>query len=401
MNSMDEARASLDAGRVLDAYRQTKAEVRAVLASEDAQWVRVGAMLENASLLPLDARQAHLDAVIESVRTTLGPARWAEGHRVDPVRPVSDQSLEGRFRTYCEIVEDAGAESLADAMLTAYLNADASVSTIERGRVEAVRGRLAWKSGDLDAATERYRRVAATGRREQSDELKVRALIGQSVVARHRGNYPNVREIARRAATLAERRGMSRLAASGYQMLTVGFAIAADFGTAVTYAWKAYQHALGDPIMESEALQIIGQLFLDMGHPEPATAAFRTIISRGPTDRFLLPSLGGLAVAASRTRARDTVSWVDDMLSARVRAGAMPYDLASAQLELAMAWDALAVHARAAEMRRAALEIAREHHFHEIAHHAEERQVVAAPAPEPLSTYVEAVADAVLQLAPT
>lgn len=386
-------------GRVLEAYRQTPAEVRDGLAPDDAQWVRVGALLDNACLLPADQRQVHLDAVMESVRATLGSERWAQGHRVDPARPASDQTLLGRFRAYCEIVEDAGALTLADAMLTAWVDADPAVDVIERWRVEAVRARLAWKGGDLDAATERYRRVAAAGRRERSDELKVRALIGQSIVARNLGNYPRVRELSRRAATLAEHHGMNRLAATACQMLTIGYAVARDFGDAVIHGWRAYLHGVGDPIMESEALQIIGQLFLDMGHPEPAAAAFRTIIGRAPTDRFLVPSLGGLAVAAARMGQRDTVSWAEDLVDSRIPAGATPYAIATAQLDLAIAWEELGVASRAAETRRRALAIALEHRFHEIAHHAAERQVVKAPAPEMLSMNAEEVADAVLHLA--
>jgi tetratricopeptide (TPR) repeat protein len=283
-------------------------------------------------------------------------------------------------------------------MLAAWLHADPTVDVIERWRVEAVRARLAWKSGDLDAATERYRRVAAAGRREGSDELKVRALVGQSIVARNLGNYPRVRERAQRAASLAERGGMYRLAATARQMLTIGFAIARDFGTALGHGWRSFQHAVGDPIMEAEALQIVGQLFLDMGHPEPAAAAFRAIISRAPSDRFLVPSLGGLAVAASRKGERDAVSRAEDMIASRMRAGATPYASATAQLDLAIAWEELGVASRAAEARRRALAIALEHRFHEIAHHATERTVVTAPAQETLSTSGEEVADAVLHL---
>jgi tetratricopeptide (TPR) repeat protein len=389
----------MGAGRVLDAYRKTQAEVRNAIASDDAEWVRVGALLENASLLPVDQRGAHLAAAADSVRATLGPERWATGHRVDPVRPASDRSLAGRFRAYCEIVEDAGALALADAMLDAYVGADPGVDVIERGRVEAVRARLAWKAGDFDAATERYRRVAAVGRREHSDELAVRALMGQSIVARQLGNYPRVRERAARAAAIAERRGMTRLAATACQVLTVGFAVARDFGTAVTHGWRAYQHGVGDPILEAEALGIVGQLFLDMGHPEPAAAAFRAIISRAPADRILLPSLGGLAVAASRMGARDTVAWVEDRIASRIRAGATPYCIASAQLDLAIAWNELDAPAHADEARRGALALAVEYRFHEIAHHAAERQATTAPARESLSTNVEEVADAVLHLA--
>jgi len=246
---------------------------------------------------------------------------------------------------------------------------------------------------------ERYRRVAAAGSRERSDELKVRALIGQTIVARVVGNYPRSRELGRRAASLAEQCGMHRLAATAHQMLTIGHAVARDFGAALAHGWRAYLHAIGDATMESEALAIVGQLFLDMGHPEPAAAAFRVIISRAPSDRILVPSLGGLAVAASRLGARDTVSWVEDVIESRVRAGATLYTIASAQLDLAEAWDELGVSARATKARRRAHAIAHEHHFHEIAPHAAERARAAAPVRETLPIDAEEVVDAVLRLA--
>lgn len=395
---MRETNVPTNAWRVLDAYRGTQSEVRGALALDDARWVRVGSLLENACLLPAENRRPHLDAVVESLRATLGPERWAEGHRVDPVQPASDRSLAGRFRTYCEIVEDAGALSLADAMLSAYVNADPTVDALERGRVEAVRARLAWKAGDLDRATERYRRVAVMAHRERSDELKARAMIGQAIVARVLGNYPRTRERARRAASLAERTGMRRLAAGAYQILTVACAVAQDFDSALENAWRAYLHSIGDPTMESEALAIVGQLFLDIGHPTPAVAAFRAVISRDPTDRILLPSLGGLAVAAARTGAKDVVTWVQDVVTSRARSGATPYNVASTQLDLANAWDELRAPRRAADARRIALTIALEHRFHEIAHFAEEREVVTAPAPRTLTAHAEEVADAVLHL---
>jgi len=388
----------MTAGRVLDAYRKTQEAVRHAIATDDAQWVRVGALLENASLLPVDQREMHLAAVVESVRAALGPDRWAEGHRVDPVRPADDRSLAGRFRAYSEIVEDAGALGLADAMLTAWVSADPTVDVIERWRVEAVRARLAWKAGDLDAAMERYRRVAAAGSRERSDELKVRALIGQTIVARVVGNYPRSRELGRRAASLAEQCGMHRLAATAHQMLTIGHAVARDFGAALAHGWRAYLHAIGDATMESEALAIVGQLFLDMGHPLPATAAFRAIISRAPSDRILVPSLGGLAVAAGRSGDRNTVLWVKGVVASRTHAGATPYTIASTQLDLATAWEELGDVVQAAQAREIALHIAREHSFHEIAHHAEVRPRTTAPAPQELSASAEEVADAVLHL---
>jgi hypothetical protein len=97
--------------------------------------------------------------------------------------------------------------------------------------------------------------------------------------------------------------------------------------------------------------------------------------------------------------ARDTVAWVEDRIASRIRAGATPYCIASAQLDLAIAWNELDSPAHADEARRGALALAVEYRFHEIAHHAAERQATTAPARESLSTNVEEVADAVLHLA--
>jgi tetratricopeptide (TPR) repeat protein len=395
---MRETNVPTNAGRVLDAYRSTQSEVRGALGQDEAQWVRVGALLENASLLPAENRRPHLDAVVESVRATLGPERWAQGHRMDPVRPAKDRSFEGRFRTYCEIVEDAGALALADAMLSAYVNADPDIDTLERARVEAVRARLAWKAGELDVASERYRRVAQMARRERSDELRVRVWAGEAIVARLRGNYPRSRERAQRAAALAERLGMYRLAAVSYQTLMVPAAKASDFGAALVYGWRAYLHALGDPIMEAETLSNLGQLFLDTGHPAPAAAAFRVVIARAQSDRVLIPALGGLAMAAARSADLKLVGWVQREIATRTHAGATPYVIASAQLDLARAWGELQVPRRAESARREALAIALEHRFHEIAHLAETPVLAAIPIRQNLPASAEEVAHSVLHL---
>ena len=150
--------------------------------------------------------------------------------------------------------------------------------------------------------------------------------------------------------------------------------------------------------MESETLSNIGQLFLDIGHPVPASAAFRAVIARASSDRVLIPALGGLAMAASRTGDRHVVEWVRREIAARARAGATPYVVASAQLDLVRAWSELNAHERAEAARRLALAIALEHRFHEIIHHAEAPVVVERPVRQELPASAEAVADSVLQL---
>ena len=372
--------------------------MRGVLSQDDGQWLRVGVLLENSRLLPPDDRGTHLSTVTDAVRSALGPARWAEGHRMDPERPPTEATLEGRLRTYCEIVEDAGALLLSDAILAAYVEADPSITPLEEARVEAVRARLAWKAGELDVATERYRRVASVARRLKSDELRVRTLVGDAIVARLTGNHPRSRELAAKAVRLAERRDMRRLASLSSLTLMVALAVARDFGVAVQHGWRAYLLASGDPMMESEVLGNVGQLFLDAGHPETAAAAFRAVIARSPTDRILLPAFGGLAVAASRSGHADVVGWVQRAIESRARAGATAYDVASGYLDLARAWRHLRVLDDAESARRRALDLARQYRFHEIEHHARVQVDATAPAPQPLPASAEEVADAVLHL---
>jgi hypothetical protein len=103
-------------------------------------------------------------------------------------------------------------------------------------------------------------------------------------------------------------------------------------------------------------------------------------------------------VAASRTGDREVVAWVQREVASRARAGATPYVVASARLDLARAWANLQLPERAESARREALAIALEHRFHEFVHHAEAAFVAAAPARQVLSASAEEVADSVLEL---
>jgi tetratricopeptide (TPR) repeat protein len=355
--------------KVLDAYRTVNGRSPGSLAGDDGSWLHVGSLLEHAALLPEDERGPYLEIVGKTVKRAIGDDLWRTGHRTDPPQLRNDNTLDSRLRVFCEVIEDAGALELSDAILCAYLAADGGISAIEDGRVEAVRARLAWKRGELDVAEERYRRVAMTARRTGSDELRVRAWIGRAIVARLRGNYPASRRYGQHAITVAERSGLRRLASSAHHTLMVAAAVGHEFESAVEHGWRSFLNADGDVTLESGALCDIGHLFLDSGHPTTAMAAFRAVLARKPSNRIAIPVLGGFAIAAARLDLPEQVLLATDDILARSRAGATAYDMATALLDLTRAYFTLGDDEHAEEFREKAHALAESKGFHEIVHH--------------------------------
>jgi tetratricopeptide (TPR) repeat protein len=360
--------------KVLDAYRTVNGRSPASLAGDDGSWLHVGSLLEHAAALPEDERGPYLEIVAKTVKRAIGDDLWRTGHRMDPPQLRNDTALESRLRVFCEVIEDAGALELSDAILCAHLAADAGMSPVECGRIEAVRARIAWKRGELDVAEERYRRVAMMARRIRSDELRVRAWIGRAIVARLRGNYPASRRYGQHAIVLAERSGLHRLASVAHHTLMVAAAVGKELESAVEHGWQAFLNADGDVMLESGALGNVGQLFLDAGHPATAMAAFRAVLARRPSDRIFVPALGGLAVAAARLDLADVVHVATDDLLARfdTNAGATAYDTATALVDLTRAYVTLGDRVRAEEFRGRAHALAVSKGFHEIVHHTRE-----------------------------
>jgi hypothetical protein len=389
--------------RVLDAYRETHAQNAAALEADDGSWLCVGSLLEHACLVPEPERGLILAAVRVNVLASLGREAWDAGHWTDPSPPSDDNTLEGRMRLYCERIEDSGALEVADAILVAFAAADHTISTLECGRIEAVRARLAGKGGDLAVSSERYRRVAVAARKEHSDELLVRAWSGEAAVARLRGNYPRCRALGEKAAALAGETGLTRLASWVHQTLMIAAAVRGEFAAAIDHGWQAYTCADGEPSLESAALGNMGQLFLDAGHPETAIAALSAVILCEPLDRVLLPALGGLAVAAARLNRGELLQSVTSDILARAEPliRSAPYDLATVMLDLAVAHTNVGDAPGATEFRRRAALIAEAHGFHEIAIRAERLPEVPSLAPRQreLPSRAEAVAGRLRQLA--
>lgn len=387
--------------KVLDAYRTVNGRSPASLDGDDGSWLHVGSLLEHAAALPEEERGPYLEIVGKTIKRAIGDDLWRTGHRTDPPQLRNESTLDSRLRVFCEIIEGAGALELSDAILCAYLSADHRVSPVEAGRVEAVRARIAWKSGELDVAEERYRRVAMTGRLLGSDELRVRARIGRAIVARQAGNYPAARRYGQHAIVLAERSGLRRLASMAHHTLMVAAAVGKEFESAVEHGWQAFLNADGDVTLESGALGNLGQLFLDAGHPSTAIAAFRAVLARRPSDRIAVPALGGLAIAGARLHNPDVVHTTTDEILARFKAnaGVTAYDIAGTLVDLTRAYSCLGDDARAEEFRAQAHALAESRGFHEIVHHTRDAiRQRSAPQRRSLSPRVQSVATDVRHL---
>jgi tetratricopeptide (TPR) repeat protein len=258
-------------------------------------------------------------------------------------------------------------------MVGGYVAVGFAANPLDEGRCNALQARLAWKLGQLDEALHRYQGLERAARRHKLPELRVRAWIGFAIVARQRGNYPDSRRWAARAAAAADHLGLRALAGVAVHAQLVGAAVAGDFDSALVFGWRGFREALGDPVREAEMLVTLAQLLLDIGHPRLALRGFAAAIDRGPVPRFLYPALGGAAIAAARQHLHELVSQYARSLEDLGHPTALPYLYASAQLDVARAFSILGSHREAERWSARALTTATELGFHEIGHYARDR----------------------------
>jgi len=381
---MNEAIESLGSFQpVLEAYTADIAQRRSdePLTPHDGEWIAVGQLLSHARKVPVPQRERLLAQARKTIRSLLGKTSWTQGPLLDAAPPGDGRILGPRIRLLCEQIEDAGAIHLSDALVGAYLLSGDEIDALERGRIAALRARLAWKRGDHVTAFERYRRVRAIARRIGSAELEVRADVGFAVVARQRGNYPAARSAARRAVEIGEANGLARLAAIAHQSLMVAAVVSGDLNTALQHSWLAYANVCGDVVEEAAHLVDTAQLFLDAGHADLASAGFAAALERQIPDRIRLPALGGAALAAARQGDVHTIQRMAEAVRRAVDDGVLPYASVVARLDVAEALETIGHLDAAQSFRREAETVAGAHRYHELVHRAE-RLPVTRRAPE-------------------
>jgi tetratricopeptide (TPR) repeat protein len=368
----------------------------------DATWLSVATILSHVVAMPGGERPSLLATLREVLRDdpVLGrtldgaPAEAAGAEELDAVSPV--------VRAVVCHMEDDGAWGLAYSTLSILVDASPRLSALERGRVLAQMARVAWKAGALETARDQYRRVEVLGRATRSVELRVRAWVGYSILARLRGNYPEVRKWATRAAEEADRAQLASLGSLAYHSLMVSAGVAGDFNGALIYGWRAFEGAAGDPRREAEMLLNLSQLLYEVGQPEAALHGFSAALVREPVTRLGLPALGGLALAASVLGDAARVRAARALAERLIATGGMPYESASTLVELAEALARIGDADASAECRGRAREIAARHGYHELTHRLD-RLGPASPAAQPrghvLHPNATAVARAITSLA--
>ena len=278
-----------------------------------------------------------------------------------------------------------GALRLAAVMFDDLLTAAPDLTVVEQGRLFWLRARVEWRLGNVEQARARYEHIAALGMATDSAELRARAEIGMISLAQLRGNFPDLERHAQRAAELAERAGLVELARIAYQGVTTAAAKSKEYGKALVAGWQVVQLSQGNPVAEAEALQILGQLLLEAGHPDLARVSFAAVLARPAPSRLLLNALGGLALASAELALEPTVEWsVREVWRAKART--VPrWELAVALFECAVALRRLGRHDEGAPYLREAEEIATAEGFHELDFRAAELRTRAASPSNPPS----------------
>ena len=356
-------------GSPLAAYRSDATARGASFGQDDGLWISVATLVHHAatgeasrkSALLRDAIELTQEIVNDEALNVVGQREWGDRDRCscEPIMLLAKS------------VADAGAFRLAASLLDSLLRADSSLNAVQRGRILAQRARVAWLAGEIEEARARYAFVESLGRRARSPELKVRAWNGFAALAQMRGNFPDVRRYAARAARLADRHDMPGLSRTAHYGLLVSAAADRRFDDALVEGWKVYHLSIGDPIDEAGALQNVGQVLFDAGHPAVAEIAFTAVCARALPARILLPALGGLALATAAARHEATMEWAVREVRAMRRTAAPRYAVTSAILDCARALDTTGRDAESRDCATESLALAKRYGFHEIEIRAE------------------------------
>jgi tetratricopeptide (TPR) repeat protein len=284
--------------------------------------------------------------------------------------PPTTGTLAPLGRDLARRLEDSSALHLSYSVLT-LLGAVSGADPREQGRLLAQRGRVSRQLGDLEAAADLYDQVAELGTMLNDTELRARASIGHGVVSQLRGNYPNARSHYANAARHADEAGLDELSGLAHQGLMVSAAIAEDFDRALAEGWTAFRMVARDSNAAAEMLVNVAQLLADLGHDRPALYGFSAALLRTSTQHVVLAALGGLATSAARLGIEPLVREAAQRIGELARSAAFPYPVASALLDLSMAYATLGDAESLESTRVRVLETARAYGFHEIELRAE------------------------------
>lgn len=280
-----------------------------------------------------------------------------------PVRDLASAS--GALCRIAEDMERGGALNLAYSTVT-----NMRIAMLERGPAGA-RGAAAWQQarilrqmGLLEEAQDTYECAQEDAVRAGDKELEARALLGQAVVAGHRGNYPAVRDAARRALTLVP--ADSPIAADAHNDLMIAAMAARDFESAYEHGWRGYDAASKDAVRRTSMIVNLSCLALRTGRLRAARRGFLCAFSDADMPQRQLPALGGLVLVAGAQGDRVELTRLAAVTDRVAGTSALPYEVAVVQFELAEAWKQTGDLEKAGERLARARDLANAHGFNEV-----------------------------------
>ena len=364
------------------------------LMRQEASWVAFAFAVDRASLLP---------ALRASLPDRLRAIEVQQPHGAGLPAEATAPALAAFIRRIVQVLEDGGALHLAYSCLAAARVAVPECGELEAGRMLGQRARIAWKIGELDLAREHYSVVELHGRLNTLHELTARAWVGYAILAQLRGNYPQVRRWSSRAMAAAERHGLPEVGALAHQVAMSAASVAGDLSAALVHGWSAFRGVAGDPEREADVLLNLSELLLRAGRPENAAHGFASVLVRKPSGRIALPALGGLALACAACSDGPGVRSARAQADSLIADAGLPFQAASALLELSRALAGVGDGQDAAECRQRATTLATRYGYHEIAHRIERLEEradapIARAVPHALASEAEDVAHAVTSL---
>ena len=382
----------------LEAYRSdlSRHPSRTDFGRSDTVWLLVAHCLHRLSRAQSDARRSIAEncaAALNDLAATVSPdtpeevamlgqlARLRCGlTTLDSARGATD--VVAAARVLADQMAEAGALWLAFSTLGHARLATSTAAVREVGLAMADQAWVARSLGDLESAEELYEGVAAAGEKYGEPELQARALLGEGVVFRVRGNYPKARTAFCAGLACAEAAALTDLQTIAHQGLLIAAITAGDSDTALVHGWAALELARGNADREAELLINLSHVSLVAGYPEAALRGFLACLKRATGARFRLPSLGGAAVASARLGTRDVVTTMARIAEESLVTGALPFESASALRSLSEAFESIGEAARAEDYRLRARALARKNGFFEIVLATEPKEAAASPMPE-------------------
>lgn len=314
--------------------------------------------------------------------------------------PAGADSVSRAVRGFAARMAEAGALSVAYAVLGNTRSCVAQASDRERGLLAADQARVARQLGELESADELYRVATLIAERASDNELLSRAALGRGVLARVRGNYPKARVFFQHGLQMASVVGARELQYYAHQGLTIICGVTRDFDAGLEHGWAAFRLADGDATREAESLTNLAQLCLDAGYPAAALRSFLSALSRTSVLRVRLSALAGAALAAGQTGDQVRLRRLTDEIQQTVDRSALPFENAHALQALAAAHIACGDELSAERFRQETLRIARAKGFHELeiaSERLEIARVAKPPAPrnlqEPTRDLVSSLVD--------